>query len=73
MGIPFPVGLRRLTGAAAPWTPWAWGINGCASVSGAVASTLLAVHFGFSALVLLAAGVYLLAGALERVSFPRSA
>ena len=71
MGMPFPVGLRCLTGAAAPWTPWAWGINGCASVSGAVASTLLAVHFGFSAVVLLAAGAYLLAGALERVSFPR--
>ena len=72
MGMPFPAGLRRLAGAAAPWIPWAWGINGCASVSGAVASTLLAVHFGFAAVVLLAAGAYLLAGALERVSFPRS-
>ena len=64
MGVPFPAGLRRLASAPAPWTPWAWGINGCASVTGAVASTLLAVHLGFSVVVLLAAGVYLLAGAL---------
>lgn len=72
MGMPFPAGLHRLSSAPAPWTPWAWGINGCASVTGAVASTLLAVHLGFSAVVLLAAGAYLLAGALERVSFPSS-
>ena len=70
MGMPFPTGLRRLSVAAASWTPWAWGINGCASVSGAVLGTLLAVHFGFSVLVLLAAGAYLAAGALERASFP---
>ena len=66
MGMPFPAGLRRLSKASAPWTPWAWGINGCASVTGAVASTLLAVHFGFSAVVLLAAGAYLIAGGLYR-------
>ena len=72
MGMPFPAGLRRLSEAAPSWTPWAWGINGCASVSGAVLGTLLAVHFGFSALVLLAAGAYLIAGGLGRTSFPTS-
>ena len=71
MGMPFPAGLRRLSEVAAAWTPWAWGINGCASVSGAVLGTLLAMHFGFSVLVLIAAGAYLAAGALERVFFPR--
>ena len=70
MGMPFPAGLRRLSGAAAPWTPWAWGINGCASVSGAVLGTLLAMHFGFSVLVLVAAGAYLAAGGLYRAFEP---
>ena len=72
MGIPFPAGLRRLSEVSPTWTPWAWGINGCASVSGAVLGTLFAVHFGFSALVLLAAGAYLAAGALERAFEPRA-
>ena len=72
MGMPFPAGLRRLSEVAVAWTPWAWGINGCASVTGAVASTLLAVHFGFSAVVLLAAGAYLLAGGLYRSAFPQA-
>ena len=66
MGMPFPAGLRRLSEAAPAWTPWAWGINGCASVSGAVLGTLLAMHFGFSGLVLVAAGAYLVAGVLYR-------
>ena len=66
MGMPFPAGLRRLSETAASWTPWAWGINGCASVSGAVLGTLLAMHFGFSVLVLVAAGAYLAAGGLYR-------
>ena len=65
MGMPFPAGLRRLSEVAAPFIPWAWGINGCASVVGAVLCTLVAMHFGFSAVVLLAAGAYLLAGVLE--------
>ena len=64
MGMPFPLGLRRLSEAAPPWVPWAWGINGCASVLGAVAGTLAAVHWGFSVVLALAAGAYLLAGVL---------
>jgi hypothetical protein len=43
--------------------PWAWGINGCASVIAAVLATLLAVHFGFTAVVALAATLYACAAA----------
>ena len=39
--------------------PWAWGINGCASVVSPVLATLLAVHLGFSAVILLALAIYL--------------
>jgi len=41
--------------------PWAWGINGCASVTGAVLATLLAIHVGFTAVVVTAMLLYLLA------------
>jgi hypothetical protein len=55
MGMPFPLGLRRL---ASDDIPWAWGVNGAASVIASMLATLVAVHLGFSALVLLAAALY---------------
>ncbi|HIE50906.1 MAG TPA: SAM-dependent methyltransferase [Armatimonadetes bacterium] len=61
MGMPFPLGLRRVATEAPALIPWAWGINGCASVLSAVLATLLAIHFGFSRVVLLALGLYALA------------
>ena len=65
MGMPFPLGLRRVSQNAPALVPWAWGINGCASVMAAVLATLLAVHFGFTAVVALALVFYGLAvGAL---------
>jgi len=39
--------------------PWAWGINGCASVTAAPLATALAVSFGFRAVLGLAALLYL--------------
>jgi hypothetical protein len=32
MGMPFPLGLIRVADRAPDLVPWAWGINGCASV-----------------------------------------
>ena len=58
MGMPFPLGLSRVSESAPALLPWAWGINGCASVVAAVAATLLAVHFGFTVLLALALGLY---------------
>ncbi|MDN3523613.1 hypothetical protein [Halomonas ramblicola] len=45
MGRPFPWALRQLAGEDR-WIPWAWGINGFASVLGASLAPLLAVHLG---------------------------
>jgi len=61
MGMPFPLGIRLLGRTGQNQIPWAWGINGCLSVVGAAFATLLAVEIGYSLLLLLAAGAYLLA------------
>ncbi|MHC4644961.1 MAG: SAM-dependent methyltransferase [Planctomycetota bacterium] len=61
MGVPFPTALRRLHGDARPLVPWAWGINGFASVTGAVLGTILAISAGFTPLALVAFGCYVLA------------
>ncbi len=58
MGMPFPLGLRSLGGAGADFIPWAWAINGCASVVSAVLAVVLAMHFGFTAVILIAATLY---------------
>jgi len=66
MGMPFPLGLSRI---APDLIPWAWAINGCASVVSAVLATVLAIHFGFTVVILLAVCLY----GVAAFSFPRSA
>jgi hypothetical protein len=61
MGMPFPLGLGRLADYEPSLIPWAWAINGCASVISAVLATLLAIHFGFAAVIALALALYALA------------
>lgn len=61
MGMPFPLGLARLGDQAPLLIPWAWGINGCASVLSAMLATLGAVHFGFSTMIIAALAIYSLA------------
>ncbi len=61
MGIPFPCGLQHISDRRPAMLPWAWGINGVASVMGASLATLIAIHFGFRVLLWIAAGIYLLA------------
>ena len=60
MGMPFPLGLKGLGRSAAPLIPWAWGINGCASVISAASVPLLAIEIGFSGLIGVAVAAYLL-------------
>ena len=65
MGMPFPLGLRRVAERAPDFVPWAWGINGFASVISAVLATLLAIHIGFTAVIVLAILLYVVAAALK--------
>ncbi|MCO6413950.1 MAG: hypothetical protein J5I92_14510 [Thiogranum sp.] len=67
MGMPFPLAIGRLGQSAPQLIPWAWGINGCASVISAVLATLLAMHLGFSAVVVMAVVLY----GVAAVSLPR--
>jgi len=63
MGMPFPLGLAHVAGRSADLVPWAWGINGCASVLSAILAAILSIHFGFGAVVALAVLLYLAAAA----------
>ena len=73
MGMPFPLGLRRLADTAPDFIPWAWGINGFASVVSAALATLLAIRFGFVvvmfvALLLYASAAAIMAGPQSRMT-----
>ena len=73
MGMPFPGGLARLAADDAARISWAWAINGCASVVGAVLAALLAIHLGFAAVILIAAALYGLAGIVRPQATPGNA
>jgi hypothetical protein len=61
MGIPFPSGLEWLRQRASGLIPWAWAVNGCASVLASVLAVLIALSAGFS--WVLAAGALAYTGA----------
>jgi len=58
MGMPFPRALAALGQSAPALMPWAWAINGCASVVSAVLAVLLASQAGFTAVLMAALGLY---------------
>ena len=61
MGMPFPLGLAQVARAERALLPWAWGVNGCASVVSAILAVLLAMHLGYTGVVILALALYALA------------
>lgn len=67
MGIPFPTAVVRLGRDGPELIPWAWGVNGCASVLSAVLATLLAIHLGFSMVVMAALLLY----GIAYLAFPK--
>jgi hypothetical protein len=69
MGIPFPLGLRQLGRSHGELLPWAWAINGCASVLAGPLATLLALGVGLSAVLLTASGCYVVVALGASVSF----
>jgi hypothetical protein len=58
MGLPFPLGVAWLNRQLPALTPWAWAINGCASVIASVLAAILALGSGFNLVMLLGAGAY---------------
>lgn len=61
MGMPFPLGIARVGAGVPALVPWAWAVNGYASVVSAVLAMLLAVHLGFTLVMLLAVLLYMAA------------
>jgi L-cystine uptake protein TcyP (sodium:dicarboxylate symporter family) len=59
--MPFSLGLAAVQKNSPQLTAWAWGINGCASVLSAILAVLLAIEIGFSGVMLVAAGLYVIA------------
>ncbi len=59
MGMPFPSALSSLDTCDRRLIPWAWGVNGCASVISAVLASLIALHFGFTTVIVLAVMLYI--------------
>ena len=61
MGMFFPMGVRTLSLYFKGAIPWAWCVNGCASVIGSVLAVLVALSYGFKTVLCLAALAYSLA------------
>jgi hypothetical protein len=59
MGMPFPIGVRLISEANRESIPWAWAVNGCASVLGSIAPSILAFQLGFTSVFLCAGAAYL--------------
>lgn len=66
MGVPFPTGLAAVSRTRADLLPWAWGVNGFASVVATVLATILAASWGFHPVTWAALAAYLAAAFLAR-------
>jgi hypothetical protein len=60
LGVFFPLGMRRAAEIHTDLVPWAWGVNGSASVTGGVLAVVLAMSFGFSRVWTLSVVIYAL-------------
>jgi predicted membrane-bound spermidine synthase len=68
MGALLPSGVRGVNETAPDLVPWAWGLNGAASVVGSVLAMLLSMNYGFSASLLCGIIIY----AIGMAAFPPS-
>jgi hypothetical protein len=74
LGAFMPLGLRSvaaLTEHKNEYIAWSWAINGFFSVIGSLLTTVLSMAYGFSVVLYLALGLYLI-GALTLASLPRA-
>lgn len=72
LGTPMPTGIRIMRRVAPEMIPWAWGVNGAASVTGSVAALAVALVAGFNLALLGGALLYLLALAAATGLAPRA-
>jgi len=67
LGMPFPLGVLALEGKPKGSIPWAWGMNGIATVVGGLVSVILGALLGFTVALWIALFLYVFALA----AFPR--
>lgn len=60
LGMPFPTGLAVLAKSSPQSIPWAWAMNGYATVVGISSAALLTIRTGYAMLILLSLVVYML-------------
>ncbi|MDT8318368.1 MAG: hypothetical protein RQ824_10345 [bacterium] len=63
MGIPFPTGMTLLGERDEGLIPWAWCVNGSFSVVSSILAMMIAIGFGYSTVLFLAACSYAIAWA----------
>lgn len=68
MGIPFPAGIRILNASDKSLLPWAWATNAFSSVVNSISALLIAFWGGYSLVLILSCGGYLLT--LPFLNFP---
>jgi hypothetical protein len=61
MGFPFPTGIRLLAEQEERLIPWAWATNAFSSVVNSISALMIAFWAGYSLVLVLASGGYLLA------------
>ncbi|MDX1624815.1 MAG: hypothetical protein R3199_12645, partial [Gemmatimonadota bacterium] len=64
LGMPFPLGLARISETRPSWVPWCWGVNGFLSVVAAATAPLLALAVGFRGVLSVSIVLYGAAAAL---------
>jgi hypothetical protein len=73
LGTAMPTGLTRLGALHPGAVPWAWAVNGIASVLASVAAVAIAITWGFTVVMLAATACYLVALAdVRRGAWPQA-
>jgi hypothetical protein len=68
LGVPFAYGIRLLNIMNPSIIPWAWAVNACCTVVGAVLTVVLSMNLGFSAVLIVAILIYFTAFAAISVN-----
>jgi hypothetical protein len=60
LGMFFPIGITIVASVHDRFVPWAWGINGCATVVGTILAVIVAITWSFTVVSVLALAIYAL-------------
>ncbi|MEO6027293.1 MAG: hypothetical protein ABIR79_10550, partial [Candidatus Binatia bacterium] len=58
LGMFFPLGVKLAADAHPTLVPWAWAINGCATVVGTILAVIIAISWDFRGVTLLSLAIY---------------